>query len=674
MKSNKVNEYMKSGQVPCGVIQNLNQAFIIKNTVENLVSCLGMIFFEELDCGFFAIGFLKADMGYIRSKKEEKCYSFNELKNIIKLKNSPEYSECSIMESQVELKDDVMVYGIQEQFFDFFNTLIPLFKLYFENISLSKEIKGGFLKKKAELSKSLKQAEQDIGEKSVLFILSEIFSSSLLVDSKITSSLEILKTYLNLECIMLHYRDGSTKKRFFSGKVPEYMSYFENLINNYSYEYDCKRGRVYFLDWDEGPKDKCMVLLELVQKQKGFGFIMLPLCKSKKEIFKNTDFYKTFAGIFAQGIMIDFTISRLKSLKNFNINILESMTSGLFCINNSGKITRINHSAILLLFGKGNYQIIGKDYNDFECMRPFANLIYKTINEDKEFSGQEINFLLKEEKRIFGMSTSLLKDNNEKIGALIIFRDLTRIQNLKKKFFQREKLAALGEMAAKVAHEIKNPLTTIRGFIELISNELPENRELRKFSKMVFNEVDYLVETLDDLLRFTRASEPTEEYELFDIDINQFVSDVLFVEKLSKKIGSINFEKKFFKDLPLARVEPRKLKRVLSNLIINAVEAYEAWGNNNESIEFDMSHLIIRVTTYNRDDGYIALKITDNGPGINEKIKNKIFSPFFTTKGRGTGLGLAICERIMNKMSGNLRFRSIKDVGTCFEVLLKKSD
>jgi two-component system nitrogen regulation sensor histidine kinase GlnL len=683
MKARSAREQKCLTETSYDTIYRLNRLFTTQKTFKNLTQRMGMLFFTELGCSFFAAALKSADSGYLKNNETETHFSFMNFKEYLEsnvlegdLENRVLYAEymgTRIAAEKINLKNDVLIYAVPEDRFELFNLFIPLFKLFSTNRQLTLKKRPGNKRKEDELSRDLELAEKEIGEKSVLFILSEIFSSSLSIDSKITSSLEMLKTYLDLKYIILQYREGEAVRRFFSGSETDGKESFEKIINSCSYEYNSKRGRVYFLEHQETPQGTTIVILELVQKQKVFGFIALPLPLSKKSEFRKRDFYKTFAGIFSQGIMIDLTILSLKSMKNFNNNILESMTSGLVCISNTGMITRMNKSAHVLLFGHYEDKIIGKDYNDFASMKPFSDLIYKTIKEDREFSGQEIKLYTDDEKRIFGVSTSVLRDNDEKIGALMIFRDLTRIQNLKKKLFQREKLAALGEMAAKVAHEIKNPLTTIRGFIELISKELPDNEELGKFSKMVFYEVDYLVETLDDLLRFTRASEPTEEYEFFNIDINQFVSDVIFVEKLSKKVKNVSFEKRFEKNLPLASVEPRKLKRVLSNLFVNAAEAYNGVMDASDDPDQGRRDLLIRVTCSLRENSCISIRVTDNGPGMDDNIKSKVFSPFFTTKGRGTGLGLAICERIMNKMHGSLRFRSIRGIGTCFEVLLEQS-
>jgi two-component system nitrogen regulation sensor histidine kinase GlnL len=565
------------------------------------------------------------------------------------------------------------------------NILKPSFQLFLlKNHALPEENHGKIgVQKEKSLVNDLKIAEKEIGEKSVLFILSEIFSSVLNLKSKINSSIEILRTYLDLEFIILHYRDGKNGQRFISGKEPENKRFFTNLINTYSDKYDSKRGRVYFLD--ARGSDKSIILLELVQKQKVFGFIALPFRTGDEKKSIRTDFYKTFAGIFAQGIMIDLTISRLRNIRNFNNNILESMTSGLICFNNLGMITRINRSSIELIFKDNNtganhlddnhlddnpqdnysQNIIGKHLYDFVQLKPFVNIVDKSLYEDMVFSGQEVSFNLRGQKAIFGVSTSTLKDNEEnKIGVLMIFRDLTRIQNLKKKLIHREKLAALGEMAAKVAHEIKNPLTSIRGFIELISKELPANAELKKYSGFVFNEVDYLVGTLDDLLRFTKASEPTSHYKLKPVHINQLVNDLLFIEKFSKRSSRVIFKKKFTRGLPDALVEPEKLKRVIVNLIINSLEAFKFSENTFKDV------FIIKISSKAAGNNRICIKVTDNGPGIPFDIRNKIFSPFFTTKCRGTGLGLAICERVIAKMKGSIRFRSIKGLGTCFEIML----
>jgi signal transduction histidine kinase len=215
-----------------------------------------------------------------------------------------------------------------------------------------------------------------------------------------------------------------------------------------------------------------------------------------------------------------------------------------------------------------------------------------------------------------------------------------------------ERFAAVGEAAAYVSHEIKNPLMVIGGFArQLIRNaDIPDPAQEKL--KIISNEVKRLETFLGDLRDFTRPAPPN----LKEANLNDIIRDVHnMMEETAGEIG-VRLETDLDQGLPLAMLDPNQIKQVLINLVKNALEAMDGEGK-------------IMVATSLRE-GCIALSVTDNGKGIQPEIMREIFNPFFTTKKTGTGLGLAVINKIIEDHHGTITVESPKGHGTTFTVIL----
>jgi len=236
-------------------------------------------------------------------------------------------------------------------------------------------------------------------------------------------------------------------------------------------------------------------------------------------------------------------------------------------------------------------------------------------------------------------------------------RAIDKTKNLEKRAINSERLAFVGTLAGGLAHEIKNPLSTLNINLQLLKEELQsmtgENCK-RAYTKtqVLQKEVQRLDEILNDFLRFAKG----QELELKDHDMNEILDEVVDFVTPEIKQKKILILKSYDANLPLCRIDSNLIKQAILNIIINAEQAMENGGE-----------LMVRTT---RDKKYIQIDITDTGPGIPKDIIGKIFQVYFSTKKTGTGLGLPTAKRIIEDHRGTISVQSEEGKGTNFSITL----
>ena len=249
---------------------------------------------------------------------------------------------------------------------------------------------------------------------------------------------------------------------------------------------------------------------------------------------------------------------------------------------------------------------------------------------------------------------SLLEGLAAQIGVVI---ESTRVYA---KMKERDRLAVLGQMAAGLAHEIRNPLGAIKGAAQLLADPGPDGSALdepaREFLGIILEEVDRLDGVVGSVLDLARQNTDV----VAPIDINAVVRRTLQVMTAEWSETELQLETEFDEDLPRAAIVPEQLRQVLMNLLRNAMQATKGSGR-----------VVVRSRTRRRgDDSHIVISVIDDGPGIAPVALKDIFLPFYTTKEEGTGLGLAICQRIVQGVGGRIEVRSRVQEGTCFDLVL----
>jgi two-component system sensor histidine kinase PilS (NtrC family) len=224
-----------------------------------------------------------------------------------------------------------------------------------------------------------------------------------------------------------------------------------------------------------------------------------------------------------------------------------------------------------------------------------------------------------------------------------------------------DRLAAIGKMAAGIAHEIRNPLASISGSIEILKDELGNAAPNQQLMEIILREVGRLNSLIEDFLLFTRPISPGKE----KIHLNQLVEEILKMFANSSDFNpQIRLETRYRDDLFILG-DPHQIRQVFWNLFINAAQAMLQGGELLVELRRNSSSL-----PFSKEQANGEISISDTGVGIGEDEIGKIFDPFFTTKERGTGLGLSIVHSILESYGGRIKVQSQKGSGTVFSVYL----
>lgn len=232
-----------------------------------------------------------------------------------------------------------------------------------------------------------------------------------------------------------------------------------------------------------------------------------------------------------------------------------------------------------------------------------------------------------------------------------------------KRMYRTDRLAVLGELAAGAAHEIKNPLTSIRSTIQYLSNDFHPDTEKGQMMHELLNETERINKIVQGLLSFARPS----ELNATEVDMEQLINQTLLLVNNTLKKLQIEVEFEYFTEQTTISGDAEQLKQVCLNVILNAAEAMKG---NEESRPRTLYISMEQGGMIDTRSRYLLLSIEDTGKGIDEKDIDNVFNPFFTTKDEGTGLGLAICYGIINRHKGELEVRSTLGKGTCFTIKL----
>jgi PAS domain S-box-containing protein len=362
----------------------------------------------------------------------------------------------------------------------------------------------------------------------------------------------------------------------------------------------------------------------------------------------------------------------INKVYNFYKSIIQSLNSGLIALDLGGEITFINQMAAQMLdyskeelLGKNIKEIFSKDDASQKCMRAIF-IPHKHIDD------REVN-LKKQNGTIIsvGLSSSQIHDENNNFdGIIILFRDLTEIQHLKSQVERMDRLALMGELAAGIAHEVRNPLAGIRASAQLLQEGVKNEKFQKDIVERIIREVDKANKLLKEFFKFAKPSKPNLKFH----DIEILIEDVHLLLSPQMKRQKVQFNMNMGEHIPKVFVDETQLEQVFMNIFLNAIEAMPEGGSINISTcckKFDIMGKKVDIEKEpNNQLNFVIVEISDTGVGIAQDNIEKIFNPFYSSKPTGLGLGLSISSRLVDENGGNIDVSSKIGKGTTFKIAL----
>ena len=345
---------------------------------------------------------------------------------------------------------------------------------------------------------------------------------------------------------------------------------------------------------------------------------------------------------------------QLINIQDYTQSILRSITSGVLTVGPDGSVTTANPAAERML-GMSEFEMVPRQISLlFQADGGISGDVEKVLAGRLPLALREATLTTATGREVHVQSsTSRMRAvGGTVLGAVVTLEDVSDIKALTDQLIRADRLAAMGELTAGVAHEVRNPLGVIRASVQLLEDAQCDASRIHEAAEVIKQEIDRLDKVIKALLDFGRPSKPT----LVRADLNELLQDVVLFTTRFARQSDVHIEQNLAEDLPLVHGDPDQLKQVFLNLVTNAVQAMEAKGGT--------------ITLTTRASGeYVQVSVADTGPGISPVDAPKVFDPFFTKRAEGTGLGLTIVHRIIDEHEGRIELESSPD-GTVFNVTL----
>jgi len=366
-----------------------------------------------------------------------------------------------------------------------------------------------------------------------------------------------------------------------------------------------------------------------------------------------------FAAIFSLFLAQAYrsTKTSLTRIKAFSDTLVENMPIGLMAFDSDGTIASFNQTAGAVL-GLSADEMMGR-----KAREVLPKELWRLVDQSEDAKGvieKELDCPLADGRVIpLDVSVSLLEgDDGIFLGHIILFRDMTEVQNLKREIETTQRLASLGRVAAGIAHEIRNPLSSIKGFATYFQERYRDNPEDQKTAQIMVQEVERLNRVIGQLLEFARPV----TMKLKPASLKRLIQHSLRMVESQARENNIKINADLSPDIKDFPLDQDRINQVLLNLYLNAIEAMEDGGALSVSL------------SENKDSEGIKIVISDTGNGIDKKDLDHIFDPYFTTKQSGTGLGLAIVHKIISSHKGEVKVSSEPNRGTIVTISLLLMD
>lgn len=358
------------------------------------------------------------------------------------------------------------------------------------------------------------------------------------------------------------------------------------------------------------------------------------------------------------------TLDSPLAAESFYRDLVWNLRNGIVAVTLDGRIAVMNEVA---------YRVFGLTPDPSDIGRPYTQVLRDVPDVTRIIAGAfELSHLpnraelrLKRTGKVIGYTLSQVRDTEDGItGATLFFKDLTRVEQLEERERLRDRLAALGEMAAAIAHEVKNPLAGIEVMAGLLKRQLAENQDAQATLSDIIKEAKMANAIVLEVLEFVRPIRLQVEH----VAIADFVGDAISMAESHRHDAKVHTN--LPQDLPPIQGDPHQLRQIFTNLLTNAFEAMGGKGNVTISAVQLPAEEEVAVGSDVGAVPMIQIEVVDDGPGMAPEVMDKIFSPFFTTKPRGSGLGLAIVRKIVDAHDGRIDVSARAEGGTRFRVTL----
>jgi len=350
--------------------------------------------------------------------------------------------------------------------------------------------------------------------------------------------------------------------------------------------------------------------------------------------------------------------------EGFYRDLVWNLRNGVVAITRDGRVAVMNEIA---------YRVLGLKPRQSAIGRPFSEVLNEVPDVCRIVAGAfDISHLpnraelrLKRTNKVIGYTLSHVRDSRGRVaGATLFFKDLTRVEQLEERERLRDRLAALGEMAAAIAHEVKNPLAGIEVMAGILKRQLPESQDAQTILADIIKEAKMANAIVLEVLEFVRPIRLQVE----NIAVADVVRDAISMAETHAPKGRVQVRVSLPEDLPPIQGDPHQLRQIFTNLVTNAFEAMTTGGE----VEIVAAALAGEEPAPGVDNAgpMVQIAVTDNGPGVPPEVMDRIFSPFFTTKPQGSGLGLAIVRKIVDAHDGRIDVGTRPGGGTLFRVTL----
>lgn len=343
----------------------------------------------------------------------------------------------------------------------------------------------------------------------------------------------------------------------------------------------------------------------------------------------------------------------LDEMTAFSNTVVENIPVGLLALDNERKIVKINKAAETLL-KQDELDLVGHQANDM-LPKPFLNLLDE-LGPSGTIIGNETECKIDSTTSIpLDISVAVLPGiKDQTIGYLFLFKNLSEVYALRQENSRNQRLISIGKLAAGVAHEVRNPLSSIKGFAVYFKEQYPENSQDQEIADIMIDEVERMDRVIGQLLEFAKPL----KLMLTDVSLEEMINYSLRLTENQLIEKSITVEKNISSDVKPIKIDADRINQVLLNLYLNAIEAMESGGVLTVALENDDSKNFVNIT------------IVDTGEGIPEDAQPLIFDPYFTTKQSGSGIGLANVYHIIEAHNGNIEVESTVGVGSRFMIQL----